>query len=61
MEARIAEQYYIMYYETLNKQDKKNNQINGLRKSLWFAPEFTQYVKFGLSAFVPENETYVGE
>lgn len=50
-----------MHYSTLNKYNKANNQINGLRESLWSAPEFAQYVEFGLKALSPESETKVGE
>lgn len=32
-EARILEEYYITYYKTLNKMDKRCNQIHGLRVS----------------------------
>lgn len=60
-EARGLEQYYIMHYSTLNKANPANNQINGVRKSLWTSAEFGRYIKYGLQALSPESVTYVGE
>lgn len=58
-EARGLEQYYIMYYNTLNKANPANNQINGVRKSLWTSSEFGRYIEYGLQALLPESETKV--
>ena len=60
-EARGLEQYYIMYYNTLNKANPANNQINGVRKSLWNSSEFGRYIEYGLKALLPESETKVGK
>ena len=52
--SRVREQYYIKYYDTLNKYNKMNNQINGLSPS-----KYDKY-KSIINSLSEEDLTYVG-
>ncbi len=56
IEARGLEQLLIEYYSTLNKGNRMNNQINGIR---WNNPNYKTYIWAAQLVF-PESETYVG-
>lgn len=55
-EARGLEQYLIIYFSTLNKNNPMNNQINGIA---WDNPRYRLYMNAAKPYFF-ENETYVG-
>ncbi len=59
-EARFLEQYYIDYFQTLNRENKTNNQIRGATEKKYEAyyPEGNSY--YQLITGLTENLTYVG-
>lgn len=59
-EARFLEQYYINYFQTLNRKNKTNNQIRGATEKKYEAyyPEGNSY--YQLITGLTENLTYVG-
>ena len=59
-EARFFEQYYIDYFQTLNRSNKTNNQIRGATEKKYEAyyPEGNSY--YQLITGSTENLTYVG-
>lgn len=56
IEARSLEQLLIEKYSTLNRGNRMNNQINGIR---WNNPNYKMYIWAAQLAF-PESETFVG-
>lgn len=56
IEARGLEQLLIEKYSTLNRGNRMNNQINGIR---WNNPKYEIYIWAAQLAF-PESETFVG-
>lgn len=56
-EARGLEQALILKHESLNRDDKAANQINGIA---WDNPKCRDYMSSIIGTFMDENEVYVG-